>query len=139
MSKIIVSPQSRRGRRERIFCLSGDANKQKSFCSIIRRLTISAIAIEGFDLIPEETEFLLQSPSPDWSRRNFPQRSPRLCGKPGFKRSEYQPKSSIKSAAVIQLQAFLEGSNSLSPVFNRRNVETKSTYKPILPISHALP
>jgi hypothetical protein len=64
LSKITVSPQSRRGRRERIFCLSGDADKQKGFCSFIRRLTISAIAIKEFDLIPEETEFLLQSPSP---------------------------------------------------------------------------
>ena len=42
----------------------GDADKQKRFCSIIRRLTIGSIAIKGFDLIPEGTEFLLQSPSP---------------------------------------------------------------------------
>ena len=76
LSKITFSLQSRRGRRERIFCLSGDADKQKGFCSIIRRLTIGAIAIKGFDLIPEGTEFLLQSPSPDWSRKNLPQRSP---------------------------------------------------------------
>ena len=87
LSKITFSPQSRRGRREIIFCLSGDADKQKGFCSIIRRLTIGSIAIKGFDLIRKGTEFLLQSPSPDWSRKNLPQRSPRLCGETWFQRS----------------------------------------------------
>ena len=84
LSKIIVSPQSRRGRRETSFCLSGDADKQKGFRPFIRRLTISAIAIKGFDLIHEGKECLLQSPSPDWSRRNLPQRSLRLCGETWF-------------------------------------------------------
>jgi hypothetical protein len=45
--------------------LSGDADRQKGFCSFIRRLTISAIAIKGLDLIPEGMEFLLQSLSPE--------------------------------------------------------------------------
>ncbi len=52
-SKINASPQSRRGRREKSFCLSGDADKQKGFCSFIRRLTIGAIGIKGFNLLPE--------------------------------------------------------------------------------------
>ena len=87
LSKIEISPQSRRGRGEIIFCLSGDADIQKRFCSIIRRLTIGSIAIKGFDLIREGTELLLQSPSPDWSRKNLPQRSPRPCGETWIRRS----------------------------------------------------
>jgi hypothetical protein len=54
--------------------LSGDADKQKGFCSIIRRLTIGSIAIKGFDLIPEGTEFLLQSPSPLRARGSLSRR-----------------------------------------------------------------
>ena len=87
LSKITFSPQSRRGHREIVFCLSGDADKQKGFCSTIRRLAIGSIAIKGFDLIPEGTEFLLQSSSPDWNRENLPQRSPRLCAETWFRKS----------------------------------------------------
>ena len=69
------------------FLFVGRYRQTKKLLFYYRRLTIGSIAIKGFDLIPEGTEFLLQSPSPacadeavtarrrpDWSRKNLPLR-----------------------------------------------------------------
>jgi hypothetical protein len=65
---------------KKFFVWRGDTAKQKGFCSIIGRLTVGAVALKRFDLISEGTKILLQSPSPDWSRKKLPRRTLRLCG-----------------------------------------------------------
>jgi len=89
LSKIEFSPWSRRERGERIFCLAERYRQIKGFLFLKTRLMMGTTAIKGIDLSPEGTEFLLQSPPPDWSRRKISLCD--LCAsavKPGVERGE---------------------------------------------------
>jgi hypothetical protein len=71
--------------KKEVFSLAGRYRQTKRILFLKRRLLTDPTAIKGVDLNPRGTEFLLQSPSPDWSRRKIS-----LCDlsasavKPGF-------------------------------------------------------
>ncbi len=81
------SPQRRRGRRVDIFCSAARGRQTKSALSLQDKAHImchsrrySPILFQKACLLQVGMEFLFQSSSPDWNRRNPSRRSPRLCG-----------------------------------------------------------
>jgi len=67
-----ISPRSRRERGEMVFCLAERYRQIKRFPILKKdKAHDSTTAIKRIDLDPEGMEFLLQSPSPDWSRREI--------------------------------------------------------------------
>jgi hypothetical protein len=75
------SPQSRRVREEKIFCLSGDDDKQKGLQPLRGKVAAGGNRkAHAMRFVAAGLTGLVQSLSPDWTKIRLSLRTLRLCG-----------------------------------------------------------